>query len=207
MGLKERREREREERRKLILDAARTLLFKKGLNATSINQIAKIAELGVATIYSYYKNKEEIFAALQEEGLRVLHTMISDVCNQDMPSNEKIRLIAMTYLRFSEEHKNYFDIINYFLSSPDVFFSPNLKQRVDHHGNKIISLIVSTFEDDIEDERFKQGNSRKYAIMFWGTLHGLIQFKKLKDTILHDISHKELFEYSVDQLIKGLPET
>ena len=55
MSLKERREREKEERRKQILDAARALLFEKGLNSTSMNQIAKQAEIGVATIYFYYK--------------------------------------------------------------------------------------------------------------------------------------------------------
>ena len=71
MGLKERRRREKEERRMQILDAARKLLFTKGINATSINQIAKLAELGVGTIYFYYRNKEELFAALQEEGLEI----------------------------------------------------------------------------------------------------------------------------------------
>ncbi len=69
MGLKERRSREKEARRNQILDAARALLFEKGLHATSINQIAKQAELGVGTIYFYYRSKEEIFADLQEEGL------------------------------------------------------------------------------------------------------------------------------------------
>ncbi len=76
MGLKERREREREERKRQILNAARSLLFEEGLQGTSINKIAKSAELGVGTIYSYFASKEEIFAVLQEEGIELLHNKI-----------------------------------------------------------------------------------------------------------------------------------
>jgi len=68
MGSKERREREREQRKSHILNTARELLLEKGLSATSINQIAKRSELSVGAIYFYYKDKEEIFAALQVEG-------------------------------------------------------------------------------------------------------------------------------------------
>ena len=57
MGLKERREREKQARREQILSAARGLLHKKGINAASMNQIAKKAELGVATLYSYFTRR------------------------------------------------------------------------------------------------------------------------------------------------------
>ena len=72
MGIKQRRRREKEHRRQQILDAARTLLFEKGLNAISVNQIARQAELAVGTIYFYFRSKEDIFAVLQEEGLELL---------------------------------------------------------------------------------------------------------------------------------------
>lgn len=61
MGRKERREREKEARKRQILAADRKLLFKKGIQAIRINQIARTAELGVGTIYFYYQSKEEIF--------------------------------------------------------------------------------------------------------------------------------------------------
>ncbi len=77
MGVKERKALERNMRRNQILDAARALLFSVGINNISISKIAKKAELGVGTIYFYYKNKEEIFAALQEEGLEILYNTIS----------------------------------------------------------------------------------------------------------------------------------
>jgi len=204
MSLKERRQREKEERRRQILDAARQLLFEKGLNATSINQIAKLAELGVGTIYFYFQSKEEIFAGLQEEGLGILYEDIDAVCSKGMDAPDTLGHIARIYLRFSREHKDYFDIINYFLASPDVIFAPNLKNQIDRHGNRILSLIVDTVEQGIAKRQLTPVDARKWAFMFWGTLHGLIQFKKLEQTVLQGDSHESVFEYSVENLINGI---
>jgi len=204
MGLKERRKREKTERRNQILDAARALLFEKGLHATSINQIAKKAELGVGTIYFYYKSKEEIFADLQEEGLELLFKRILKVSNLDLPPDEKLREIGFQYIRFNAENQDYYDIINYFLASPKIFFAPNLKSKVDRHGSQIIGLIVETIKTGIRSGLFQSSHPRRDALTFWGTLHGLIQFRKLKDTILDGDSHKTLLDHAVDHFINGL---
>ena len=101
MGLKERRDREKEERKRQILDAARDLLFAEGLQATSVNKIAKNAELGVGTIYSYFKSKEEIFAALQQEGIELLHEKARKALSREKGGPDRLRAIAGSYLDFS----------------------------------------------------------------------------------------------------------
>ena len=83
MGSQERRKREKELRREYILDTARDLLFQKGINAATMNQIARNAELSVGTLYLYFKNKEDLYAALQEEGLDILRDMIAEVAAGD----------------------------------------------------------------------------------------------------------------------------
>ncbi|MFA7177409.1 MAG: TetR/AcrR family transcriptional regulator, partial [Smithellaceae bacterium] len=150
MGSKERREREREQRKNYILDAARELLLEKGLKATSINQIAKRAELSIGAIYFYYKDKEEIFAALQVEGLELLYRTINQAIDKKSTPEKKIRSVAQAYLRFSEEHKNYFDIINYFLTSPNTIFSPELKKEIDERGNASISTLTAAIQEGID---------------------------------------------------------
>ena len=204
MGLKERRERERKERKRQILDAALSLLFSEGLQATSINKIAKSAELGVGTIYFYFASKEEMFAALQEEGIELLHNKIKKRLERVKRPEDRLKTIARVYFEFSRENKEYFDIINYFLSSPGTFFSPNVKKRIDQHGNKVISLIVNTIDEGVDCQAFKSVDARRFAMMFWAALHGLMQFEKLKTTMLKDESYQELLEYSVDYLVNSL---
>ncbi len=204
MSLKERREREKIERRKQILDAARFLLFEKGLNATSMNQIAKQAEIGVGTIYFYYKSKEELFAQLQAEGLELLYSKTKKACDKEPEFAGKLKNAAQVFFKFSKENKDYYDIINYFLSAPEQIFTPGLKDQVDKHGDKVISLVENILIEGIKSGDFKKIDSRRYSILFWATLYGLTHFKKLKNTILKGDTFKNLFEYSVDNFISNL---
>ncbi len=204
MGVKERREREREQRKSQILDTARTLLLEKGLNATSINQIAKRSELSVGSIYFYFKDKEELFAALQVEGLELLYQTILRTVDQEALPEEKIRSIALAYLHFSEEHKNYFDIINYFLTSPKTIFPPDLKNKIDSHGNASILTLTSAIREGIEQNNFKPVDPRRQAVILWGVFQGMIQLKKLENTILADIGHRALYMEAVELFLDGL---
>ncbi len=204
MGLKERREREKGERRKQILDAARGLLLSKGLSATSINQIAKQAELGVGTIYFYYRSKEELFAALQQEGLELLSAKINEASKKGRNPGDKLKKTAMAYLRFSEENKDYFDIMNYFLASPEEILTPDLKKEVDERVNGTLLFVQDLIQDGLSKGAFKEVDPRSYAIMLWGALHGLIQFKKMQDTLLQDENYKKIYQYAVDHLVHSL---
>ena len=204
MGLKERRAREKAARKGQILAAARQLLFKKGIQSISVNQIARKAELGVGTIYFYYQSKEEIFYSLQEEGLDILFHQIDAIGRTTTSPDEKLRQTGMAYLRFSDDHKDYFDIINYFLATPTVILGRELKQHIDRKGGRILDLIGGFVQAGMDGGRFRPVDPKKTAILFWGALHGMTQFKKLEDTVLEGEAHAQIFSYAVDQLIDGL---
>ncbi len=204
MGVQERRELEKQMRRSQILDAARKLLFLNGIENISIAGIAKEAELGVGTIYFHYKNKEEIFIALQQEGLSVLFGIIRQVAEQEIPCDEKLRQIADAYYAFSQSQPEYYSIINYFLSSPKIFFTPDQKQEVDTAGSRILEIIRETLHTGIEQAVINIEQPDRFSVMFWGTLHGLTQFKKFEQTILNHEDHKSIYDYSVEQLINQL---
>ena len=207
MGLKERREREIEERRRQILDAARTVLFESGMEGASISRIAKMAELGVGTIYSYFKSKEDIFIDLQEEGLSLLADAIQEAATGSENPTDKIRNIVHAYLDFSMEHKNYYSIINYFLSSPDILFTADLKRQVHEHGSRILSHVVAAVQSGVQQGIFKPVDADRYAVMLWANMNGLIQFRKLENTILIGNNYDDLCEYAIERLIDMLVTT
>ncbi|MBW2630650.1 MAG: TetR/AcrR family transcriptional regulator [Deltaproteobacteria bacterium] len=203
MGSIERRQREKKQRRKQILDTARELLFRKGIGATSVNQIARNAELSVGTLYLYFKNKESLFAALQEEGLVLLCNKIKEESEKGFTPREKLEKIALAYMDFSKEHRKYFDIMNYFLSSPKILFSARLKARVDKHVNRILSVV----EDVLKNGVLKDADDReikRLAVVFCSNLHGMLQFKKLRDTVLQGENFRDLYMYSFDCAMKSL---
>ena len=174
------------------------------MNATSINQIAKRSELSVGAIYFYFKDKEELFAALQVEGLELLHQAISQAVVKKLTPEKKIRSIAQAYLRFSEEHKNYFDIINYFLISPETIFPPDLKTEIDERGNASIATLAAAFREGIDCGKFKAVDPRRQAIILWSAFNGMIQLKKLQKTILAKDEYQSLYMEIVDRFLEGL---
>lgn len=204
MGLKERRHREKEARREEILKAARELLHKKGINGASMNQIAKKAELGVATLYSYFTNKEDLFLTIQQEGLDLLREMTAEAIGDETDPRKKLKKTAFAYLLFSQTRINYYYIINYFVSTPEILFEPQLKTEIDEQAARSIRGAESIIEDGIKKGIFKKTNVKRTSIMFSGLVHGLTQYQKFKDTILADDSHEKIFEFSVDKFIESL---
>lgn len=207
MGIKQRRRREKEERRQQILDASRTLLFKNGLHAISVSQIARQAELAVGTIYFYFRSKEDIFAALQEEGLELLLADVQRALEEGPDAWASLHNIAQAYLNFSQDHKNYFDVINYFLSAADVVFAPEIKQQIDQHGIRILKVVEQALQDGVHQGLFRVIDTRRHALLFWVILHGLVPFRKMKNTLLADDSHSEFYRFAVDNFIRGLTQT
>ncbi len=82
MGIQDRREREKEQRRNQIIVAARRVFHKKGFTKATMKNIAKEAELGFGTLYLYFNNKEELYAAVSLRVLHYFNMRISHIINQ-----------------------------------------------------------------------------------------------------------------------------
>jgi len=67
MGITERKTREKEERRELILEKSKTLILEHGVPSLSMQDIADAAELSKATLYLYFESKEALLAEILDE--------------------------------------------------------------------------------------------------------------------------------------------
>jgi AcrR family transcriptional regulator len=110
MGIKERHERDREALSRAILDAARDLFVTEGYQNVSIRKVAERIEYSPATIYGYFKSKDDIFFALAEEGFRLLHDGGFEALDGLSPL-ERIRAIFWRLYRFSCDHPQYFALM------------------------------------------------------------------------------------------------
>jgi TetR/AcrR family transcriptional regulator len=204
MGIKERRANEKQARRDQILDGARKMLFSRGIDNISMSGIAKKAELGVGTLYFYFQSKEEIFAALQEEGLSLFYRSIAQIHSRPVTSDKKLTMIGRAFYTFCHDHKDYYDVINYFLSSSNIFFTPDLKNQIDMSGGRILNLIQTIIEQGMDDHTLTTKDAGKYAVYFFGALHGVMHLKKLENTALAEQDHQQIYMFSLAQLVAGL---
>ena len=92
MGITERKQREKELRKKQIEDAALDVFIRKDFNSATIVDIANEAELSPATIYLYFRNKQELYGVLHLQYMRIMHDQLKAVYdNNSLSIEEKIK--------------------------------------------------------------------------------------------------------------------
>ena len=80
-----------------LVDVARQLFAKMGVENTTMNDIALASKKGRRTLYTYFKSKEEIYMAVVESELDILSDMMKRVAEKNISPDEKI--IEMIYTR------------------------------------------------------------------------------------------------------------
>ena len=84
--------------RQKLLEVARELFAHKGLEATTMNDIAAASGRGRRTLYTYFRNKEEIYYTVIEEELERLSEKMDEVASMDVEPEEKIFTLIYTHL-------------------------------------------------------------------------------------------------------------
>ncbi|WP_296258019.1 TetR/AcrR family transcriptional regulator [uncultured Phocaeicola sp.] len=81
-----------------LVDVARQLFAKKGVDATTMNDIAVASKKGRRTLYTYFKSKEQIYMAVVESELEMLSDTMERVAHKATPPDEKILELISTHL-------------------------------------------------------------------------------------------------------------
>ena len=89
--------------RNLFVDVARQLFALKGLEGTTMNDIAVASKKGRRTLYTYFKNKEEIYYAVIETEVERISEKMDEMASRDMDSEQKIVMLIYTHLSMIKE--------------------------------------------------------------------------------------------------------
>ncbi len=202
MGNDERKQREKEARRELIIDSACKALLSKGFSSVTMGDIARLSELSVGTIYLYFKNKEELFFSLYCDAMDSLTTVITTISSENLPPYERLVEISHGYKRFSEKQKGYFETISYFSSFPEIMFPPTKRESLAKRGRTLLTLISDIFSEGFRDRGgMESADSFKSALVLWSSLHGLLQFRKMESLLFGDQNFDDLYHFNTEKII------
>ena len=81
-----------------LVDVARQLFAKKGVEDTTMNDIAQASKKGRRTLYTYFKSKEQIYMAVVESELEMLSTQMEKAASRPVSPDKKILELIMTHL-------------------------------------------------------------------------------------------------------------
>ena len=89
--------------RQTLVDVARQLFAKKGMENTTMNDIAMASGKGRRTLYTYFKNKEEVYTAVIESELERLSDKLDEVADKRIRPQDKIIELIYTHLNMIKE--------------------------------------------------------------------------------------------------------
>jgi AcrR family transcriptional regulator len=207
MGIQERKERERERRRQQIIVAAKRVFSIKGFNKSTMEDIAKEAELSPGTLYLYFKNKDELYASLSLRVLQYLNIRLEHVINEkgldpleqvnalkqamiDVYEFDPLILINMFHLQSSETLKN---------------LSPELLSDIKALSRKSLGAIASIFAEGIKKGAFVDRHPMALADTLWALFSGIVLWEESKRIIDDEKNYlKQTLEVAFEVFTRGL---
>lgn len=191
--------------RETIAAAASTLFMKKGIAATSMDDIAKTAGYSKATLYVYFENKEEIVGILVLESMKKLYGYIDSALAGQDTTKARYDAICGGLVRYQEEFPFYFkmvlDKINIDFEKQDCLPEEKETYRIGEEINeKIKEFLISGMEKgDLRDDL----DIMPVIFNFWGMLSGIIQLAANKEEYIKSamgLSKMQFLEYGFDVL-------
>lgn len=154
--------------KEILVDAARKLFADQGVENTTMNDIAQASKKGRRTLYTYFKNKDEIFFSVIETELAQVANKLSEIA-KSQESPEK-KLITYIYTRMEAIREV---VLRNGNLNADFFLDIRMVERVRRKLDKKERLILTNiFQDGIEKNIFAVKDPAFAAMMFHLALKG-----------------------------------
>ncbi|MHA4740269.1 TetR/AcrR family transcriptional regulator [Dyadobacter sp. MSC1_007] len=202
MAIKERKEREKQEMRNLIIESATHLFLKQGYDKTSIRNIAEDIEYSPATIYLYFKDKDEIFYVIHENAFAILdqelrkHDVVADPF-------ERLAAIGRTYIQFAFENPDYYDLMFIMRAPMQQIKNEEKWEALDCAFGYLLQTLTACFEE----KKIRQADLHVTAIMVWSYVHGLVSLyvrERMCILMMPDDAVREVLYGSFDLFLANL---
>jgi AcrR family transcriptional regulator len=170
MGIPERKEKQKLEIKKQILDASMKLFIEEGFENVTIRRIADLIEYSPTTVYLYFKDKDEIFESLHDEGFQKMQEF-----NLSLSSiqNPLLRLHKMgeNYIQFGMENPEYYNLM--FINGEPMkkIAEPGCEWKP---GDAAIDYLKATVVECMEKGYLAKADPTLVSLSVWSFVHGLV---------------------------------
>ncbi len=185
MGIQERKRREREYRRRQITDAARKVFSNKGFTKTTMEDIAREAELSPGTLYLYFKNKDELYASLSVEVLAHLYERLKRVYVREAP-DPHARIDHLKQALYASYEIDPLILLNLFhLQSSDIFktLAPPTLTTIGDLSRKCLAIIAKILAEGVESRIFIEKAPETLSDVMWALFSGVVLWEESKRII------------------------
>lgn len=188
MAISDRKAREKEDLKALILSGAKKLFVEKGIEQTTIRNIADAIDYSVGTVYVYFKDKNAIFHALHTQGFTQLGGEFKVLFHVSDPM-ERLRAMGRVYINFALQNPDMYDLM-FNLKAPMEFLN-DTKEEEWNEGKATFDVLRTTVEQCMANGHFKGHELEPTAFMIWSMVHGMVSLEISKRSIGVNIHQPE----------------
>lgn len=165
-----------------IAEKAGKLFAEKGISNTSMDEIARKAGYSKATLYVYFKNKEDVVSFLALKSMCKLRDVLVGALDGKKHSRDAFLSMCLALVDYQKEYPDFFErTINYISIDTNEAESSWLSQTY-RIGEEITRTIANYLESGIGKGELR-ANDNYFATIFqmWGMISGLIKLAKEKE--------------------------
>ena len=197
MGIAERKEREKQQRREEIVQAAEEVFFSKGFELSTMDDIAARAELSKGTIYLYFKNKEDLHMAVARRSIQMLRKLTTKATEGEGNAIEKLGRMGRAAIEFSQTHPDHMKAIMTLDEMEPMALnvtSSDVQQIV--YEESTVGSVVLLVEQGVQEKLIRSDiPALLVAHTLWMTVLSVIRFVSMRPGLL------DMLGLSQDQIL------
>ena len=200
------KEKEIEFKRNIIIEEASKLIDKLGFQNTKMEDIAKKVGFSKASLYLYFKDKEEIAVHIISELLEKFSDKVSILPQKEVSVKEKMEFMKKGHMDFIKKAKNYI-IIRMNMDCED-----EIHKQVMKFKTNILTALGSILEQGIREKVFNKSLDIKKSVFLMEAMLTGISFlnsvsEGSNDTTLKDFKVEEMSSFALDFFYMGITNT
>lgn len=201
MSIKERKEREREEMRDLILHAASEIIRTEGITNLSIRKIATKIDYSPAIIYHYFQDKDDLINYLMKESYQKIIGSLASVLASASEPTQKMRDMARNYIDMAIQMSD--EYMTIMLSqSPRILEHTSVLIEGASSKRPAIGLLCQCLKEtylNIDDDLIELT-----AQAIWTATFGLIIRLIIEKDLISDEQKEKLIEHHLKYITEGM---
>ncbi|ASS48445.1 MAG: TetR family transcriptional regulator [Candidatus Fluviicola riflensis] len=170
MSSADRKAKKKEELKALILEASMKLFVEKGIEQTTIRNIADAIDYSIGTVYIYFKDKNAIFHALHTQCFAELGVQFRVLYDLNDPM-ERLKAMGKLYIQYAMDNPDKYDLM-FSLKAPMEFLN-EIQANEWEEGTASFEVLRTTVQECIMAGHFKGHNLEPLSYLIWGCVHGL----------------------------------
>jgi len=208
MGINERKERDKLRRREEILSAAEKLFFTKGIENTTMDDVAEEAELSKGTLYLYFKSKEEIHWEITQRHIQKVVKDMEQAMDPSKNAIENLLTMAKVFVNHFEEDNVEAHSILFFQTSDLKTLNLDMEEiNKAFINDSPIHMVTEYVKKGVEEGLIR--NDIPVAALsstLWAQLLGVMQIITVKKELfeLIEVKNEDIIESHLKLVLNGI---